>query len=180
MTGSMRHGSWTGRSKAPALAASWKVLLLVLSSRRYRQLGQPSSHKSKALRQFVRSVDPKLFLLPKYSADLNPIEQSLPSSSTCFAKLRPNSRCGLRRTHLHPKNAPTISRIQVIERRYGQDLGEQGLRPQAAATLRRNCLGGTAAAAAATSRVGIGNPVARPFGAFLTRLAIDADFISEG
>jgi transposase len=39
------------------------------------------SHKRKAVRQIIRSAGAKLFLLPKYSPDLNPIEQ-------VFAKLK--------------------------------------------------------------------------------------------
>jgi putative transposase len=39
------------------------------------------SHKSKAVRALVRSRGAKLFFLPKYSPDLNPIEQ-------LFAKLK--------------------------------------------------------------------------------------------
>ena len=39
------------------------------------------SHKSKAVRQAIRSAGAKLFFLPKYSPDLNPIEQ-------LFAKLK--------------------------------------------------------------------------------------------
>jgi transposase len=39
------------------------------------------SHKSKAVRQLIRATGAKLFLLPKYSPDLNPIEQ-------VFAKLK--------------------------------------------------------------------------------------------
>jgi transposase len=39
------------------------------------------SHKGKAVRQLIRSADAKLFFLPKYSPDLNPIEQ-------VFAKLK--------------------------------------------------------------------------------------------
>ena len=39
------------------------------------------SHKSKAVRRLIRSVGAKLFFLPKYSPDLNPIEQ-------VFAKLK--------------------------------------------------------------------------------------------
>jgi len=39
------------------------------------------SHKSKAVRALVRSAGAKLFFLPKYSPDLNPIEQ-------VFAKLK--------------------------------------------------------------------------------------------
>lgn len=40
-----------------------------------------SSHKGMAIRQAVRSAGAKLFFLPKYSPDLNPIEQ-------LFAKLK--------------------------------------------------------------------------------------------
>jgi transposase len=39
------------------------------------------SHKGKAIRRSIRSAGAKLFLLPKYSPDLNPIEQ-------VFAKLK--------------------------------------------------------------------------------------------
>ena len=39
------------------------------------------SHKSKAVRKAIRNADAKLFFLPKYSPDLNPIEQ-------LFAKLK--------------------------------------------------------------------------------------------
>jgi len=39
------------------------------------------SHKSKAVRHLIRSVGAKIFFLPKYSPDLNPIEQ-------VFAKLK--------------------------------------------------------------------------------------------
>jgi len=40
-----------------------------------------SSHKSKAVRRALRAAGAKLFFLPKYSPDLNPIEQ-------VFAKLK--------------------------------------------------------------------------------------------
>ena len=39
------------------------------------------SHKSKAVRRMIRAAGAKLFFLPKYSPDLNPIEQ-------VFAKLK--------------------------------------------------------------------------------------------
>jgi transposase len=39
------------------------------------------SHRSKVVRQLIRSAGAKLFFLPKYSPDLNPIEQ-------VFAKLK--------------------------------------------------------------------------------------------
>jgi transposase len=46
------------------------------------------SHKGKAVRELIRSAGAKLFLLPKYSPDLNPIELASPragshTSSAC-------------------------------------------------------------------------------------------------
>src|SRR3954470_1932992 len=44
-------------------------------------LANLGSHKGKIVRQLIRSAGAKLFFLPKYSPDLNPIEQ-------VFAKLK--------------------------------------------------------------------------------------------
>ncbi len=49
------------------------------------------SHKGKAIRQAIRSAGAKLFFLPKYSPDLNPIEQ-------VFAKLKHLLRNAAERT----------------------------------------------------------------------------------
>jgi transposase len=49
------------------------------------------SHKGKAVRRAIRAAGAKLFLLPKYSPDLNPIEQ-------VFAKLKALLRKAARRT----------------------------------------------------------------------------------
>jgi transposase len=78
------------------------------------------SHKAKAVRQFIRAAGAKLFFLPKYSPDLNPIEQ-------VFAKIKHFLRKAAARSgeaicaaiakfseHLHPTNAPTIFRIQAM------------------------------------------------------------------
>ncbi|MET4121712.1 transposase [Bradyrhizobium sp. JR1.5] len=58
-----------------------KVLLPTLRPGDIVVLDNLGSHRSKAVRQLVRSAGAKLFLLPKYSSDLNPIEQ-------VFAKLK--------------------------------------------------------------------------------------------
>jgi transposase len=58
-----------------------KVLLPVLRPGDVVVLDNLGSHRSKAVRQLIRSVGAKLFFLPKYSPDLNPIEQ-------VFAKLK--------------------------------------------------------------------------------------------
>ena len=49
------------------------------------------SHKGKAVRALIRSAGAKLFFLPKYSPDLNPIEQ-------VFAKLKALLRTAKERT----------------------------------------------------------------------------------
>ena len=50
-----------------------------------------SSHKGKAVRQAIRAAGTKLIFLPKYSPDLNPIEQ-------VFAKLKHLLRTAAART----------------------------------------------------------------------------------
>jgi transposase len=49
------------------------------------------SHKGKAVRRAIRSAGARLFLLPKYSPDLNPIEK-------LFAKLKHWLRKAAKRT----------------------------------------------------------------------------------
>jgi hypothetical protein len=48
------------------------------------------SHKSKAVRQLIRSVGARIFLLPKYTPDLHPIEQSSPTQTLAAEDCRPN------------------------------------------------------------------------------------------
>jgi len=58
-----------------------KVLLPTLRPGDIVIMDNLGSHKGKAVRQLIRSAGAKLFFLPKYSPDLNPIEQ-------VFAKLK--------------------------------------------------------------------------------------------
>ena len=58
-----------------------KVLLPTLRPGDIVVMDNLGSHKGKAVRQLIRSAGAKLFFLPKYSPDLNPIEQ-------VFAKLK--------------------------------------------------------------------------------------------
>jgi len=58
-----------------------KVLVPTLKPDQIVIMDNLGSHKGKAVRQLIRSAGAKLFLLPKYSPDLNPIEQ-------VFAKLK--------------------------------------------------------------------------------------------
>ena len=58
-----------------------KVLLSTLRPGDIVVMDNLGSHRGKVVRQFIRSAGAKLFFLPKYSPDLNPIEQ-------VFAKLK--------------------------------------------------------------------------------------------
>ena len=58
-----------------------KMLLPTLRRSDIVVMDNLGSHRGKALRRAIRSVGAKLFFLPKYSPDLNPIEQ-------LFAKLK--------------------------------------------------------------------------------------------
>ncbi len=58
-----------------------KVLVPTLKPGDIVLMDNLGSHKGKAVRQAIRSAGAKLFFLPKYSPDLNPIEQ-------LFAKLK--------------------------------------------------------------------------------------------
>src|SRR5438046_2584803 len=58
-----------------------KVLVPTLRPGEIVVMDNLGSHKSRAVRQLIRSAGAKLFFLPKYSPDLNPIEQ-------VFAKLK--------------------------------------------------------------------------------------------
>jgi transposase len=58
-----------------------RVLLPALKPSDIVIMDNLGSHKGKAVRQLIRSVGAKLIFLPKYSPDLNPIEQ-------VFAKLK--------------------------------------------------------------------------------------------
>jgi transposase len=58
-----------------------KVLVPTLQTDDLVLMDNLSSHKGKAIRRAIRQAGAKLFLLPKYSPDLNPIEQ-------VFAKLK--------------------------------------------------------------------------------------------
>src|ERR1700693_1572820 len=58
-----------------------KVLLPTLQPGDLVVIDNLGSHKRKAIRQAIRAAGAKLFFLPKYSPDLNPIEQ-------VFAKLK--------------------------------------------------------------------------------------------
>ncbi len=68
-----------------------KVLVPTLEPGKLVIMDNLASHKRKAVRQAIRSTGAKLFFQPKYSPDLNPIEQ-------LFAKLKHLLRKAAQRT----------------------------------------------------------------------------------
>ncbi len=99
MIASTRHGSSTARSTArasepepaPAKAGVEKVLVPTLRPGDIVVMDNLGSHKGKAVLKAIQSAGAKLFLLPKYTPDLNPIEQ-------VFAKLKHLLRAQAART----------------------------------------------------------------------------------
>ena len=77
------------------------------------------SHKRKAVRKALRSVGAKLMFLPKYSPDLNPIEQ-------VFAKLkappaqsrRAHHRDRLRRNRRTPRSLHSRRMLELLPKRW--------------------------------------------------------------
>ena len=82
-----------------------KVLVPTLQPGDIVVMDNLGSHKGKAVRRAIRAAGARLFFLPKYSPDLNPIEQ-------LFAKLKhwlrkaaePNRRSRLRRHRPNPRH----------------------------------------------------------------------------
>ena len=68
-----------------------KVLAPTLKPRDIVVMDNLGSHKGKAVRRAIRNAGARLFFLPKYSPDLNPIEQ-------LFAKLKHWLRKAAKRT----------------------------------------------------------------------------------
>jgi len=68
------------------LAYVEQVLLPTLKSGDIVILDNLGSHKGKAIRQVIRAVGAKLIFLPKYSPDLNPIEQAFAKVKTLLRK----------------------------------------------------------------------------------------------
>ncbi len=67
--------AWVGQFQVPGLRAGDIVVM-----------GNLSSHKNKAVRAAIRAAGAKLFFLPPYSPDLNPIEQAFSNLKTLLRK----------------------------------------------------------------------------------------------
>jgi transposase len=63
-----------------------QVLVPVLAQGDIVVMDNLGSHKSRAVRKAIRAVGAKLFFLPAYSPDLNPIEQAFAKMKTLLRK----------------------------------------------------------------------------------------------
>jgi transposase len=78
------------------------------------------SHKGKAVRRLIRAAGAKLFFLPRYSPDLNPIEQVFAKLKTLLRKTDPRTieatwrGIGSPSTASPQRNAPTISPMPAM------------------------------------------------------------------
>ncbi len=68
-----------------------KVLVPTLELSDLVVIDNLGSHKRKAIRQAIRAAGAKLFFLPKYSPDLNPIEQVFAKLKHLLRKTQPRS-----------------------------------------------------------------------------------------
>ena len=76
------------------------------------------SHKGKAVRRAIRDVGARLVFLPKYSPDLNPIEQVFRQVQNPAAKSRSaNLRSHLRRHRRNPRPIPTRRMRRISQER---------------------------------------------------------------
>jgi transposase len=66
-----------------------QFLVPTLSSGDVVVMDNLGSHKGKAVRHLIRAAGAKLFFLPRYSPDLNPIEQVFAKLKPCCAKPTP-------------------------------------------------------------------------------------------
>ena len=64
------------------------------------------SHKGKAARKAIRDVGARLVFLPKYSPDLNPIEQVFAKSKLCCERPGREATGDLRRLRQNPRPVP--------------------------------------------------------------------------
>jgi transposase len=74
------------------------------------------SHKAKAVRQLIHAAGAKL---PKYSPDLNPIEQVFARVQHFLRKAAARTICPRSAKSselLHPTSAPTISKTQAMHK----------------------------------------------------------------
>jgi transposase len=75
------------------------------------------SHKGKAVRQAIRAVGARLVFLPKYSPDLNPIEQVFAKFKTLLRKAEARTYDAVASKRSHPRPIPSRRMRRLREER---------------------------------------------------------------
>jgi transposase len=83
--------SSTGRSTVSFRAYVEQFLVPTLGTGDIVIMDNLGSHKGQAVRQLIRTAGAKLFFLPRYSPDLNPIEQVFSKLKTMLRKADPRT-----------------------------------------------------------------------------------------
>jgi len=102
------------------LAYVEQVLLPTLSVGDIVIMDNLGSHKRPVIRRLIRAAGAKLFFLPPYSPDLNPIEQVFAKLKTCCAKptsepsRQPGDASALSSTASPQTSAPTILKTPAM------------------------------------------------------------------
>ena len=76
---------------APAKAGVEQFLVPTLAAGDIVIMDNLGSHKGQAVRHLIRTAGAKLFFLPRYSPDLNPIEQVFAKLKTLLRKADPRT-----------------------------------------------------------------------------------------
>ena len=82
----MDRSQFAGDRRIAARAYVEQVLLPVLAPGDIVVMDNLGSHKGRAVRAAIRAAKAKLFFLPAYSPDLNPIEQAFAKMKTLLRK----------------------------------------------------------------------------------------------
>jgi transposase len=90
-TASRRLASSTDRLTASFRAYIEQFLVPTLNPGDVVVMDNLGSHKAKAVRRLIRTAGAKLFFLPRYSPDLNPIEQVFAKLYTLLRKTDPRT-----------------------------------------------------------------------------------------
>ena len=91
MTGSRRPASSTGPINGTSFRAYIEQFLVPTLAAGDIVMDNLGSHKGHAVRQLIRAAGAKLFFLPRYSPDLNPIEQVFSKLKTLLRKADPRT-----------------------------------------------------------------------------------------
>ena len=75
------------------------------------------SHKGKGVRKVIRAVGARLVFLPKYSPDLNPIEQVFAKFKTLLRKAEARSYEAISDANQHPRPVPARRMRRIPQKR---------------------------------------------------------------